>query len=91
MENAKTGTTAVNKARTETSPEAKLTPARSLDVHGWRPIGTAPRGEIVMTKIHDSSGERNVTKLKATQNGRLWLLPDGSMYVYYTPTHWRPA
>lgn len=19
----------------------------------------------------------------------LWFLPDGSMYVYYTPTHWR--
>lgn len=21
----------------------------------------------------------------------LWWLPDGSMYVYFTPTHWREA
>jgi len=21
--------------------------------------------------------------------GKLWYFPDGSMYVYYTPTHWR--
>lgn len=24
-------------------------------------------------------------------NGRLWFLADGSMYVYYTPTLWRPV
>lgn len=21
----------------------------------------------------------------------LWFMPDGHMYVYYTPTHWRPV
>lgn len=21
--------------------------------------------------------------------GNLWFVPDGSMYVYYTPLHWR--
>jgi len=21
--------------------------------------------------------------------GKLWYFPDGSIYVYYTPTHWR--
>lgn len=26
--------------------------------------------------------------LKFSSN--LWWLPDGSMYVYFTPTHWRP-
>lgn len=31
---------------------------------------------------------RVVEKLKRV--GRLWLTPDGSMYVYYTPTHWMP-
>lgn len=42
---------------------------------------------IVETKIDDGKGCRNVKKLK--RRGRLWFFPDGSMYVYYTPTHWR--
>lgn len=43
--------------------------------------------EIVETKVHDDRGCRNTQPLK--RNGRLWFFPDGSMYVYYTPTHWR--
>jgi hypothetical protein len=46
-----------------------------------------PHGKVVDTKILDNQGERNFQKLKL--NGRLWFIPDGSMYVYYTPTHWR--
>lgn len=42
----------------------------------------------VMTKISDENGERNEQSLK--RNGNLWVSPDGSMYVYYTPTHWMP-
>jgi hypothetical protein len=38
--------------------------------------------------ILDGHGERNVTTLK--RSGRLWFFPDGSTYIYYTPTHWRP-
>lgn len=53
----------------------------------WQQIETAPEGVIVQTKIHDAHGERNVQALK--RSGRLWFVPDGSMYVYYTPTHWR--
>lgn len=45
-------------------------------------------GLVVLTKIEDEKGERNVQKLK--RNGNLWFVPDGSMYVYYTPTHWTP-
>lgn len=44
-------------------------------------------GVIVDTKIDDSKGVRNEQKLK--RQGRLWFFPDGSMYVYYTPTHWK--
>lgn len=55
----------------------------------WQTIDSAPRNEILQTKIHDANGERNVTELKSSLNGRLWFFPDGSMYVYYTPTHWR--
>jgi len=40
---------------------------------------------VVQVKL---GSRRIVTKLK--RNGNLWFLPDGSMYVYYTPTHWMP-
>jgi len=46
-----------------------------------------PQGLVVETKISDGKGERNQADLKLV-NG-LWFFPDGSMYVYYTPTHWR--
>lgn len=48
-----------------------------------------PQGEVVFTKIADEQGERNEQLLKLS--GRLWFVPDGSMYVYYKPTHWREA
>ncbi len=47
-----------------------------------------PQSEVVLTKIDDEQGVRNCARLK--RNGRLWFFPDGSMYVYYTPTHWAP-
>lgn len=45
-------------------------------------------GEVVETKIDNSEGVRNISLLKRRKG--LWFFPDGSMYVYYTPTHWRP-
>lgn len=49
-----------------------------------------PRGKVVETKIDDASGPRNQQTLKrGGENGCLWFFPDGNMYVYYTPTHWR--
>lgn len=49
---------------------------------------TLPKeGETVMTKILDANGERNEQKL--IRKGNLWFLEDNSMYVYYTPTHWK--
>lgn len=56
----------------------------------WEPIAVnAPDdGEVVRTAIIDTRGLRNDAPLKRT--GNLWFLPDGSMYVYYTPTHWMP-
>jgi hypothetical protein len=53
----------------------------------WHEIKLAPPGEIVETKIDDENGERNHSLLK--RSGNLWFVPDGSMYVYYAPTHWR--
>lgn len=56
----------------------------------WIPVAERlpPEGEVVETKIDDTDGIRNEQKLK--RQGQLWFFADGSMYVYYTPTHWRP-
>jgi hypothetical protein len=60
----------------------------------WQPIQTAPLNIEVETKIDDVDGERNVQSLvqkqRNTSSRPMWWFPDGSMYVYYTPTHWRP-
>ena len=45
-------------------------------------------GEEVRTKIDDEQGCRSDETLK--QQGNLWFTPDGAMYVYYRPTHWKP-
>ncbi len=50
----------------------------------WKPASEAPEGVVVETRVND--GE--VTKLKRRK--RLWFVPDGTMYVYFTPTHYRP-
>jgi hypothetical protein len=56
----------------------------------WIPCSDSlpPEAVPVMTKIDDYAGVRNQQSLK--RMGRLWFFPDGSMYVYYEPTHWRP-
>jgi hypothetical protein len=41
-----------------------------------------------MTKIDDADGCRNEAMLR--RRGNLWWTPDGEMYVYYRPTHYRP-
>jgi hypothetical protein len=45
------------------------------------------RNRVILTKVEDEKGTRNEQELK--YDGKLWWLPDGSMYVYYTPTHWK--
>ncbi|MEX3933332.1 hypothetical protein AB4Y32_16265 [Paraburkholderia phymatum] len=54
----------------------------------WQPISTAPENVEILTKIDDKDGERNEQSL--IRKGRLFFFPDESMYVYYTPTHWKP-
>lgn len=54
----------------------------------WQSIESAPEDTAVMTKIEDECGVRNEQTLK--RRGNLWFPPDDSMYVYYTPTHWKP-
>lgn len=46
-----------------------------------------PEGVIVDTKIDNVAGVRNVGQLVFERN--LWWFTDKSMYVYYTPTHWK--
>lgn len=45
-----------------------------------------PDGETVATKIDNAKGCRNEQPMY--RRGRLWVLPESKMYVYYTPTHW---
>jgi len=48
-----------------------------------------PEGDVVETKIDDHKGIRKVVCLR--RKGMLMFFKDWSMYVYYTPTHWRPV
>ena len=59
------------------------------DSKTWNDVDSAPEGETVETAIIDDNGPRMVAPLR--RRGRLWFVPSGAMYVYYTPTHWRPA
>jgi hypothetical protein len=63
----------------------------SSDMRSWHYIGDClPDDNVVVeTKIDNEKGCRNEQRLK--RRGRLWWFEDGSMYVYYTPTHWRPT
>lgn len=45
-----------------------------------------PTGKVIKTKIDDGQFVRNEADLVFDHN--LWWVPDQSMYVYYTPTHW---
>jgi len=60
----------------------------TLDEH-WIPVQSRkpPEGVLVWTKLDDDGGIRNVQKLIHEKNA--WWFRDRSMYVYYTPTHWK--
>ena len=55
----------------------------------WNKTATTlpPEGWPVMTKVDDEHGARNEQLL--VRKGHLWFYPDASMYVHYTPTHWK--
>ena len=46
-----------------------------------------PRGEVVMTE--SPGGIQQTLKLHTQEGSGLWFVPDGVMYVYYTPNKWR--
>ena len=55
----------------------------------WKKVTdvSPPLNTIIDTKVDDQLGTRNEQSLKF--DGKLWWMSDGSMYVYYTPTHWK--
>lgn len=69
--------------------EAEAGAIKSMLTEEWIRCGSVlpPDGKVVETKLDDERGCRNVADLKLSCNS--WYRPDGSMYVYYTPTHWR--
>lgn len=58
-----------------------------VDMSKWIEIDPEfpEEGKVVLTKIQDQGGIRNIQKL--VRQGPLYYFPDMSMYVYYTPTH----
>lgn len=71
-----------------------MTSQSSLIADQWQTIDSAPEGVEILTKIDDERGERNIQSLvKRTripgETAPMFWTPDGSMYVYYVPTHWR--
>lgn len=62
-----------------------------MSIPNWKPITPymPPVGVVVLTKIDDGHGPaRNKGRLgRGGRKGRLWFLPDDTMYVYYEPTH----
>lgn len=56
-------------------------------VQDWISTKTGPYpAENVVVNTMNSSGQ--VTQLKIMRG--FWFVPDGSMYVYYTPQFWQP-
>ena len=55
----------------------------------WQNVASNPPPQhvVLLTKISDQHGERNEARL--ILEGRLWFFEDYSIYVYYTPTHWK--
>ncbi len=58
-------------------------------MNSWKSVDSSLpfEGVVVDTKIDDENGVRNEQPLKRQHT--LWFFPDGSMYVYYRPTHWK--
>lgn len=68
----------------------------TADDGNWQPIGTMPEGVVCWTKIDDAHSARNIQKLvkRTREPGKtrpMYWYDDGSMYVYYAPTHWQAA
>lgn len=51
-----------------------------------RPQDELPPDGVIVDCINSVG---HVHRLK--RQGRLWFVPDGSMYVYYEPKFWQPA
>lgn len=55
-----------------------------MSAAGWTLVTETlpPIGQVV--EVRTPGGDTRPLKFD-----RMWWLPDGSMYVYFTPTHWR--
>jgi hypothetical protein len=78
----------LNEANSATKPESTVAAPQNserpwIKCSKWLPANN----EVVETKIDEGAGVHNEQTLKRRDN--LWFLPDGSMRVYYCPTHWR--
>lgn len=51
----------------------------------WMLIQTTPPPKGVLVEVKTPGGDERPLIF----DSGLWWLPDRSMYVYFTPTHWR--
>lgn len=54
-----------------------------MDAYRWRSVQDELPPDGLVVEVQNNRGAR----LK--RRGRLWFLPDESMYVYYRPEFWR--
>ncbi len=52
----------------------------------WHRVEVALPDEEVIVRTISPGGIETMLK----RRGLLWFVPDGSMYVYYTPVFWSP-
>ena len=55
------------------------------DINWKQTAQELPPENVVVSTISPASGMEQTLK----REGNLWWAPDGSMYVYYTPSMWR--
>jgi len=54
----------------------------------WNKVAVSmPENRVLDTRINDERGIRNEQQL--IRRGNLFWHPDGSTYIYYTPTEWK--
>lgn len=80
----------LNEANSAANPGSTVAAPQNRERPWIKCSTTMPaNNEVVETKVDEGAGVRNEQTLK--RQGNLWFFPDGSMYVYYRPTHWRPV
>jgi hypothetical protein len=78
----------MNEQKTNSDSDAKLTRDRSLDVHGWQPIKTAPKNEMFIW-AYRRDGRWSIGLAYRNVSGG-WSDAYGDLGPPQHATHWMP-